>query len=394
MTQLDNPIPSVRKSRVYEATLAALFLGFLLAPVLVTAVNIARGPGTPREESRAPTPRLSFGKAELKRFPGALKWYFTERFGLKETFVHLHGLLEVKLLGTSSSSSVVLGKKGWLFLASEGALDYHRGAEPLGGPRLRLWLRELEGRRAWLEQRGIEYAFVVAPNTHSIYPEFLPDGVARGGRTRLDQLLEAARTSAPRVRVVDLRPSLLAFKDKAPLYFQTDTHWQPTAAFLATRTIAETFGLPPPAGELLPVRRHAIQGGDLARLLGLAQTLKDEEVWPAAEPEPVKEANGALLPSNLVDVVLRDRIVMLNPRGRGTAVIFRDSFGEALIPWVSGLFARTVWISSYEFSEEVVLQEQPQIVIEQVVERKLMNMKFPGGGVLPCEKRKDCAHLR
>jgi hypothetical protein len=45
------------------------------------------------------------------------------------------------------------------------------------------------------------------------------------------------------------------------------------------------------------------------------------------------------------------------------------------------MFGRTVWLGSYQFTLEDALKEQPDVVLEVIVERKLMVIKSPGGGV-------------
>jgi alginate O-acetyltransferase complex protein AlgJ len=359
-----------------------LLLGiFLSAPLIVTAYNLANHVGSAREEARAPAPRWSTDLQVLKKLPGASRWYFTERYGLKDTLMFLHGILMVKLLGASASSAVLLGKSDWLFLASERVLDYQRGAEPLSAAALEDWVDTLERRHNWLADQGIDYAFVVAPNTHTIYPEFLPTDLAKPGLTRLDQLVSASR-AAPQVRLIDLRPALLRHKAEARLYFKTDTHWNPIGAWFATQEIAARLALPLDQGSLLPLRSQPLRGGDLARLLGLQQSSVEIEQWPAqVPPELTTEAGRPLSTWQLTDVQAPDRLVVRCARGKGTALIFRDSFGEALIPWLSAAFEQTIWIRSYEFSEELVQSERPDVVIEQVVERKLMHMKRPGGGL-------------
>jgi len=354
---------------------------FLCAPLIVTAYNLANHVGTAREEARAPAPRLSADVQALKKLPGTSRWYFTERYGLKDTLMFLHGVLMVKVLGTSASSAVLLGKSDWLFLASERVLDYQRGAEPLSAATLEDWVDTLERRQTWLADQGIDYAFVVAPNTHTIYPEFLPTHLAKPGITRLDQLVQASRL-APQVRLIDLRPALLRHKAEARLYFKTDTHWGPIGAWFATQEIAARLSLPLVQGSLLPLSNHPLRGGDLARLLGLQLSTVEVEQWPAqTPPELTSEAGRPLTSWQLTDVMAADRLVVKCAQGKGTALIFRDSFGEALIPWLSGAFEKTIWIRSYEFSEELVRSERPDVVIEQVVERKLMHMIRPGGGL-------------
>jgi alginate O-acetyltransferase complex protein AlgJ len=370
----------VRDSRPYQYAFLALFFVFSFTPLGVAFYNWGTGPGTQEEEARAPTPQADWSAliqslrgdgALASGFLEAAKKYFLERYGLKDQLIRLHSLLQVKLFRTTDVPIVVLGKGDWLFYSGERVLDYHQGREPLMPGTVQRWVDALNQRRAWHEQRKMRYLYLVAPNTHTIYPEFVP---VPAGHTRLDQLSEAKASFAPTLPFVDLRPSLRGHKNQALLYFKTDTHWQPAAAFLAARLMAERLGLPPLEGELCPLRVYQTDGGDLARALGLQGDFADVEVWPAARPGPLFYEDGTRFWSRVMNVPVRGRVVIENPSGHGTAVVFRDSYGEALIPWISSMFKRTVWVWTYQFSEQTVLQEKPDVVLEVLVERVLMTI--------------------
>jgi hypothetical protein len=66
----------------------------------------------------------------------------------------------------------------------------------------------LRRRSDQLERRGIRCLFVVAPDKHSIYPEYLPETVSVHSPTELDQLLPSLDEAG--VLHVDLRPALRA----------------------------------------------------------------------------------------------------------------------------------------------------------------------------------------
>lgn len=374
-----NTRPRVLDWRPYQYSLTILFLVFSVTPLGLAVYHWGTGPGTREEEARAPTPQVDLAALiqslrgdglEATRFAEAAKKYFLERYGLKDQFIRLHSLLEVKLFRTTEVPIVVLGKGDWLFYSGERVLEYHQGQQPLRPETVQSWVHTLTQRRAWHEQRKMRYLYVVAPNTHTIYPEFVP---VPAGYTRLDQLSQA-KAFAPSLPFVDLRPALLAQKNRVPLYFKTDTHWGPTAAFLAAQLIAQQLGLPPLEGELYPLRVYPTGGGDLARALGLQQDFTDLEAWPAARPKPLFYEDGTRFHPQLTNVVVRDRVVVENPSGHGTALVFRDSYGEALIPWISSMFEKTVWIWTYQFSEQTVWREKPDVVIEVLVERVLMTV--------------------
>jgi len=53
------------------------------------------------------------------------------------------------------------------------------------------------------------------------------------------------------------------------------------------------------------------------------------------------------------------------------AVIFRDSFASALIPFLSEHFSRTVYLWQNNFDPDIVTQEHPDVVIQEWVGRHL-----------------------
>ncbi len=55
-----------------------------------------------------------------------------------------------------------------------------------------------------------------------------------------------------------------------------------------------------------------------------------------------------------------------------SALIYRDSFGEALIPWFSKYFKRSSYIWSYELDFDRILKEKPKVVIQLFVQRRLV----------------------
>ena len=57
--------------------------------------------------------------------------------------------------------------------------------------------------------------------------------------------------------------------------------------------------------------------------------------------------------------------------GRPRAVVFRDSFGSALIPFLSEEFSRAVYLWQYNVDPDVVLAERPDVVIQEWVGRRL-----------------------
>src|SRR5262249_27077259 len=114
---------------------------------------------------------------------------------------------------------------------------------------------------------------------------------------------------------------------------------------------------------------HIVEGLDLAGMMGLKRVLHEEDlvlvpkrprvarvVDPAGE-EPMAE--GGRLVTEIPGSTL--------PR----AVIFRDSFTSRLVPFLSEHFSRAVYLWQNDFDAQVVEQEKPAIVIQEIVGRHL-----------------------
>ena len=82
-------------------------------------------------------------------------------------------------------------------------------------------------KKAWLDERNIDFYVAVAPNKHSIYGEELP--IKKGNKTtKLEQLKAIFESEA--LDFIDLSD---AFPDKSEgrLYHKTNTHWNDYGAY-------------------------------------------------------------------------------------------------------------------------------------------------------------------
>jgi hypothetical protein len=258
---------------------------------------------------------------------------------------------------------------------------------------LESWRRTLEARRDWLAVRGIHFLFVVPPDKHTIYPEFLPPNLRPvRQQSRLDQLMAYLHEHST-VDTLDLRPALFQAKKDGQIYCKLDTHWNGLGAFIAHREIVRSLrkwfpDVPVPELSLQHVTKQERTGGDLSRMLGLGSDLKDSYPIVNARPPQATIVTGAgeeiLDPSALIEVIVSER--KNAPIGR--AVILRDSFCTDLLPLLSEDFGRAAYLWGSEFDPEKITAERPQVVIWELVERLLMKPPpDPAIGPIPEEHR-------
>lgn len=375
-----------RSGAVADRLLTGMFLVAITLPLV-----LARGMPSdtrihPVVEKVLRLLRIKSRPAFLKDFPHKYGSPFTTRFGLRDELVTAHGLLKVRGFGVSSSSGVVLGKHGWLFYAWEGSLDEYRRTSPLTPSALRQWGQIFEAHREWLARRGIPYLLVITPSKHTIYPEEMPEAYTRvRDQSRYDQLLNHLQRTNPSLEVVDLCPALLAAKRRDRLYFQTDTHWNNSGAFVGYRVLAERLRKKFP--ELHPLERGDFRvvelqdkPGDLARLLSLQRFLREPAPhWNPIRPFRARDESGAISTADPTNIPFDWRVTNFPRASIPRAVIFRDSFFSQVKPFLAEHIGHAVYEWTYTFDRATVEREHPDVVIEQLAERRLMVDPPPPG---------------
>jgi hypothetical protein len=368
---------------LWERLVIACFLATLAVPGLATLAGVDAGVtrGENRDLAAAPTVALSW--SAMSALPAAFTTWFQDHFAFRARLVQWQAAVRLLALRVSPSPTVLRGKDGWLFYADDGALDDQRNAAPLSDADLTRWTTTLQHTQDALQARGITYLFVIAPDKHAIYPEFLPDGLRRTpGPSRADQLVAhlGAHSTVP---VLDLRPALLDARREARIYHRTDSHWNDLGALVASQQIlgrlhALTGGrlpaLAPSPTSAFYRRDGRAPGKDLARMLGLERWLsEDEPRLRAREPharvvEPSNRAAGDGGPGYDIGRLATDTGRPDLPR----AVVYRDSFGSALVPFLSEHFSRALYLWEYDVDPRTIDQERPQVVIHEWASRRFV----------------------
>lgn len=338
-------------------------------------------------------PRWEWSQRGLRSFPVRFDAYFQDHFAGRRQLIRWNSLVGVHWLGMTptslasqqgaqlvgeklagASTDVVSGKQGWLFFTGSRVIDDYRCVTPFTRGQLAAWAETLAARRRWLEAQGIQFLLVVAPNKHTIYPEQLPRSINRlRDQSRLDQLLaELARQ--PNFPVLDLREPLRQSKQTERCYHLTDTHWNDYGAWIAYTEIMQ--GLAHRRPELQPWDRSRFDlhktdrpGGDLAIMLGLQDLIREE--WYDMVPRGPRSATIEPQSPNVPE-----RLVTVHPdQSLPRAVVFRDSYFGAVQPFFSEHFSRVVYSWTYDFEADLIEQERPQVVVQEILERSFMGLK-------------------
>jgi len=368
--------PSTTDASAWDTRLTiAAFFAALWLPLLGAIALPESSVSATENRFLAPLPELAWSWERLRGYPGELEAYYDDHMGFRNSLIRSNARLWVTVLGSSPSDQLIVGKNGWFFFNHPTALEQYRGLARFTPEELRRWKEALEERRDWLAERGIGYVLILAPNKHVIYPEFMPDRYPRvGGDEQHAQLAEYLRLHSG-LTVVDLMPPLLEAKAEERVYHLTDTHWNDVGAYTAYLHILDGidrvlpgFSESSPPAEVEP-RRHTTPGMGLTSIVGLSRSYSEDRLelrktQPRARVSPEHRRGYKTRERQLLPLALGVDDPRL-PR----AILFRDSFANALLPYLSENFRRILFVWSRDISPHLIEVEKPDVVLHEIVGR-------------------------
>jgi len=355
-----------------------VFLLVIFLPIVDQTFAIFNKSSLVEKRKLAVKPELRLDN--LFNFSKAFNDYYNDHFKFRGEIIYLYNLIKVKWFNVSPTPRVLVGKDGWLFFDQPdlrpGTVDYYRSLTPFSPEELHQWKEVLEHRYRWLSRRGVLYLFVIAPNKNTIYPEFMPDHIRKVRKdSRMDQLVEYLKRHS-RVPLLDLRQPLRKAKKKYPVYSKTDTHWNDFGAYIAYREIIKYLSRYFEGAKPLPLSRYQIDiddhmGGDLAIMLSLHDKVLREEMVFLNPLEPLA-VESRKLPR--LSRFVRQGETRCKEAPLPDILMVHDSFYHRLRPFLSQSFSRVhyIWDWNFNFYPEIITQEKPKLVIDEMAERFLM----------------------
>ncbi len=364
---MDAPIPR----RGLIAIIIILMTGLLLidkviAPPLLQEGRVMAGP-----------PAWT-GMAHLAAFRRQTEDYISDRFPARH---HLIGTLNYVRMqfGDSGTDRVLVGRDGWLFYNDGSKLGLARGKPPLTDAQAAEWLRGLSGRVESLP--GRIYLVVVPPAKDTIYPQFGPHWYEGPSPRRAGLTLAnlAARTEPG--HVIHLRGPVQAVANSGVGAFSRhDTHWTGDGAYagyVAVMAQLRALGLDQPTRPLsdFVIKTPGPQPPrDLAMMLGVASFYPLDYrsyIDPKSPPKTItwlSDRRGWNAP----------QVVDTGEVGKPTLLMTRDSFSNALNPFLLGHFSRVILthIDDGFWRQDLIDRFQPDVVMLQVQEHGLVSTMY------------------
>lgn len=288
--------------------------------------------------------------------------YVAEHFAFRSELVAADSMLKYKLLHTPCDDQVVIGKEGWLFF-DDTLLDY--AGVLLTDSELDAIAEKMSAVCGYIRSKGKEPLFVIVPNKNSIYPEYMPSYFGNRSETCNLTLLQE-RLEALGVPFVDAYHILLAGKQEGELYLHKDTHWNNKGARLVLNEIYAAYGLP----EQYELTEYTLEENHKPDLYGI---LFPEGGYLEAQPVYDDGKTFAYVGRlhSLDDIMIRTKA----SSGNGKSIlVYRDSFGRAMIPYMGESFDSAVFHRSTPYDLSVMENVECDYVLIEIVERNLRDL--------------------
>ena len=336
-----------------------LFTGlFFLLCLIPLGGMLLFGPAEPAaNEPPAAKPRLVTVTGELNGdFLQALQTYVANGVYLRLEGITAWDTMVDKVFHASANDDVLIGPDGWLFYG--GAVSDLTGADQMTDRQIWCAARSLALMQEYAEGQGARFLITVPCGKYTLYPAHAPNyvTVAEGSnRTRLADEMEKQG-----VNYVDLYDVFSSVDEE--LYWHWDSHWHSRGAALAADTILAAAGMETDyfAGPFDTVTDHV---GDLYEMLYPTGTARETDyVWqPGFTFTYLSRFHSA------DDITIETE----NPGQPGSLVMFRDSSGRSLYPYMAQSFGRAYFSRQNNYRLDLADQQGASLVVVEIAERTL-----------------------
>lgn len=347
-----------KKTKKMYLCYVAILLVILLIPSL--GMTVAQSHWTTETTPLAEAPSLtkedgSFNENILEDSGN----YFEDHFAFRPELITINSILQSTLLRTSSTNQIIVGSDDWLYFA--GSQNDYQLRDSMSDRELYNVACNLKLIQSYYELCGMDFLFTVPPNKASLYPEHMPYYLWPGeGETNLERLTPLLEEMG--IHYVDL---LDAFRNEEDcLYFKQDSHWNNRGAVLAYNQLMEATSKSQwETYQDVPYQVEKNHSGDLAEMI-YPQAVELEENY-------IYQTDWDFTYQNEVEDNMDSWIETANPNQAGTLYMYRDSFGESLLPFLSQEYGTAYFSRLEPYSISNAVAYGADTVILERAERNL-----------------------
>ena len=339
-----------------------LFVALCLGVCAVPSVGMLFAPSDEPvgNEKKTELPSLTDSKGSINtNYPSELGGYFEKHFAFRPLMIGADARIQSGLFGVSNTESVTVGSDDWLYYTS--TLDDYQGKNQLSDRELNGAAHNLRLIQDYVRSKGADFLFTCAPNKNTLYPQHMPYYITKASnRHNRDRL--AAVLSSYGVNYADLFEAFR--KQDETLYFERDSHWNNKGALLAYNTLLDALDKPHDDYSAAQVTRKKDFVGDLSKMLypDGSEPEYDSDYGTQSRFDyvtPTKSVEESFIKTGSAD-------------GSGSFLMYRDSFGNSLLPFMASAYKNAAFTKAFPILlESNLLSTKADTFVIELVERNL-----------------------
>lgn len=288
--------------------------------------------------------------------------YFDEHIALRNHLLYADAKIQTSLFHESNVGGVICGTDGWLYYSS--TLDDYLGRSVMSERELYNLAHNFSVVQEYLEERNIAFVLTIPPNKNTLYGKNMPYYDSYIVNRDHSAKLLASFLSGNGTNYLNLF-DLFEAQDET-LYLLRDSHWNMKGACMAYNGIMDALELEHEDYSSVETVLVKNENGDLNKMLySFYGELEENYSYDVAQEYTYV---------NDVNSVEDGWIITENVGGTGTLLMFRDSFANTLIPFLSNEFERAYFSKGAPNAlEQYVEDYSPDCVVIETVERNIDN---------------------
>ena len=287
--------------------------------------------------------------------------YFSDHYAFREDLVSLNAKITAKIFGVSSEDDIILGTDGWLYYSS--TLDDYQHNNSVSERTLYSMARNTKLMQEYSNLLGVDFIFIIAPNKNSLYGQNMPSIYKTNVSPESDARRLLPYLQDESVNYIDLF-ELFENQDEV-LYYKEDSHWTEKGALLVYNTLLDYNGTPHENYSSVTPEIVNDHVGDLASMLYASNAGFEERLLYIPSPS-YSYINGENVEDTLINTY--------NPSGSGNLLMYRDSFGNSLLPFFANAYENAQFSKSVPYQMTDLITASPDLLIVEKVERHIQTL--------------------
>ena len=342
--------------------LLPLFITICFAVCLIPSVGMIFNPTNETIGNERKTEFPSFKDEDGKRnldYLNDLGSYFDTHFAFRPELITADASIQAKLFGTSNIPSVVSGKKGWLYYSS--TVNDYTGRNQLSDDEIKGIVNNLTIVQNYANSNGADFIFTIAPNKNTLYPDNMPYYYKKAGNVyNRDTVSKALQDSE-----VNYCNLFELFEGQSEtLYFARDSHWNNKGALLAYNAVTDSLSKSHDDFAEAEISRKKDFAGDLAKMIFPAGAEPEYNYYYGAEEKFTYITETESVEDSFIQTSCES--------ADGKLYMYRDSFGNALLPFFAGAYREATFTKSFPMILDFDFKStKPDTFIMEIAERNV-----------------------